>query len=137
MARQTKVYKITDHQTKPSSYLYICAYSKQEVATILNRPYSHISNNMSQVSGTQLERFAHLKHGDTERDKELDKPTGISTRDLDRIASVGFVKSAMLALDQCNPPTKEMRDKLYDIVESLKSLKGDMTEEIEREFRGR
>lgn len=137
MSRKTKLYRLIDHSTTPSSYFTICAYSKKNVAEILNKPYSAISQNITDVTDEQAGNLAHLKHGEIERDPEHKAPKGMSMRDYDRISSLGFLKAAILALENSTPPNNEMRDRMYAIVKDIKELKADISDYIEDEFNGR
>lgn len=102
---KAKLYSFTDHSTTPSSTVFVCATSQQSAADAVSRPLSHIKKYMSvHTDAKMLNRFKHLKIGQFEKKSNAPKSidNGMSMRDLDRIAAVGILTSAHIALQQCS-----------------------------------
>lgn len=129
MPRKTKLYRFTDHRTKPSRLVFVRATSQQQAATLCDVQLSHIKAYLCIANEEQHAMYSHLKDGEFEfEERTVLKRTGISDRDFEKINTVGHLKSARLILNQCDVTTKDEKDKLQQIFKLLDELGGDIAE---------
>ncbi|MEQ6344801.1 hypothetical protein [Vibrio cyclitrophicus] len=129
MPRKTKLFRFTDHRTKPSRLVFVRATSQQQAATLCDVQLSHIKAYLCIADEEQNAMYSHLKDGEFEYQEHIAlKRTGISDRDFEKINAVGHLKSARLILNQCDVTTKEEKDKLYQIFKLLDELSSDIAE---------
>lgn len=138
-----KIYKTVDHSKRNTRYAYVCASSKKRVAEILNTTVSQLNKygcDPVTESDPNYSKHKHLQDGETAyEDPNESRPTnqGISDRDLHRIAAIGYLDSAILALNNCQLPDREMHYRLMELQGGLKELKSDAREALEHMYRGR
>lgn len=137
-----KIYRTLDHRRSTARYAYVCASSKASVATILKTTVARLNHygcTPLDANDARLARFEHLKEGDVFFEDPQNNPGkhGISYLDLHRIAALGYIDSAMQALNNCDMPDNEMSKRLGQIRADLKELKDDAKEILERRYAGR
>lgn len=131
-----KIYSLIDHSTRPSRRAYICASSKKEVAEIVGKPLSHIDQYLSVATGDLAEKYSHLKQGEMTYEEEHKVPTGMSQLDLERISALGYLKMARMSLSQCELSAEE-KDRLAKIMHQIDELRADVSERLDKKYRGR
>ncbi|EHA1127135.1 hypothetical protein FG475_18840 [Vibrio navarrensis] len=138
-----KIYQTVDHSRRITRYAYVCASSKKQVEEILNTTVSQLNKygcNLVTESHPNYSKYKHLKDGEVAyEDPNKSRPTnqGISDRDLHRIAAIGYLDSAILALNNCQLPDREMHYRLMELQGWLKELKSDAKEVLEHKYGGR
>ncbi|HFQ5318719.1 hypothetical protein [Vibrio parahaemolyticus] len=138
-----KIYKTVDHSRRITRYAYVCASSKKQVAEILNSTVSQLNKygcDPVTESHPNYSKYKHLKVGEVvyeEANKNRPKNKGISDRDLHRIAAIGYLDSAIHALNNCQLSDREMHRRLMDLQGGLKELKNDAKEVLEHQYGGR
>ena len=132
-----KIYTYRDHSTRPSRLARVRANSMKEVSEIVGKPLNHIKDHLSALDEREAKKFAHLKHGEIEYEAPHVAPTGMSLLDLDRIASLGYIKSAKLSLHQCDLRDEEFKKRLGNIIEQIEELRADVSDSLEAKYKGR
>lgn len=138
-----KIYKTVDHSKRNTRYAYVCASSKKQVAEILNTTVSQLNSygcNPVTESDPNYLKHKHLQNGEVAYEyPNENSPTnqGISDRDLHRIAAIGYLDSAILALNNCQILDREMHSRLMELQGGLKELKSDVREALEQKYGGR
>lgn len=138
-----KIYKTIDHSRRNTRFVYVCASSKKQVAEILNTTVSQLNKygcNPVTESHPNYSKYKHLQDGEVAyEDPNESRSTnqGISDRDLHQIAAIGYLDSAILALNNCRFVDREMHCRLMELQSGLKRLKGDAREALERKYGGR
>ncbi|HAS6231092.1 TPA: hypothetical protein ACGUO9_004216 [Vibrio vulnificus] len=137
-----KIYKTVDHSRRITRYVYVCASSKKQVAEILNSTVSQLNKygcDPLAESHPNYSKYKHLKDGEVAEEPNESRPKnkGISDRDLHRIAAIGYLDSAIHALNNCQLTDREMHRRLMDLQGGLKELKNDAKEVLEHQYGGR
>ncbi|HDY7429378.1 hypothetical protein [Vibrio vulnificus] len=138
-----KIYKTVDHSRRITRYAYVCASSKKQVAEILNSTVSRLNKygcDPVTESHPNYSKYKHLKVGEVvyeDANETRPKNKGISDRDLHRIAAIGYLDSAIHALNNCQLSDREMHRRLMDLQGGLKELKNDAKEVLEHQYGGR
>ncbi|EGR0790983.1 hypothetical protein EWS92_21475 [Vibrio vulnificus] len=137
-----KIYQTVDHSRRNTRYAYVCASSKKQVAEILDTTVNQLNKygcNPVTESHPNYSKYKHLKDGEVayENPNKKSANQGISDRDLHRIAAIGYLDSAILALNNCQLPDREMHDRLMELQGGLKELKSDAKEALEHKYGGR
>ncbi|EGQ9239980.1 hypothetical protein M2G93_19175 [Vibrio vulnificus] len=138
-----KIYKTVDHSRRITRYAYVCASSKKQVAEILNSTVSRLNKygcDPVTESHPNYSKYKHLKVGEVvyeDVNETRPKNKGISDRDLHRIAAIGYLDSAIHALNNCQLSDREMHRRLMDLQGGLKELKNDAKEVLEHQYGGR
>ncbi len=138
-----KVYRAIDHGRRNTRYAYVCASSKSKVAAILNTAVGQLNKygcDPLDKDNPKYSLYKHLQDGEVVyEDANESRPTnqGISVRDLHLIAATGYLDAAIHALNNCQMPSREMKDRLLQIQGSLKDLKIDAKEALELKYSGR
>ncbi|WP_199481097.1 hypothetical protein [Vibrio owensii] len=138
-----RIYQTVDHSRRNTRYAYVCASSKKQVAEILNTTVSQLNKyGCAPVteSHPNYSKYKHLKDGEVAYEEPREsrpRNRGISDRDLHRIAAIGYLDSAIHALNNCQLPDREMHARLMALQGGLKELKGDAREALEHKYFGR
>lgn len=131
MTHKAKIYHLIDQSTRPSRNLYICASSKKEVSDILGRPLSHLEKYLKLAPPEITKTFCDLKRGEysTIKHEPLKRTkVKLGRRDIESLASLGYIKAAKITMDQCDLPTIEMKELQQEISGLLSKLHGDLAE---------
>lgn len=134
MSTKTKIYKLIDHSFRPSRTVYVCAKSKRQVGEILDKPMSLISDYLSVATNESAHAYLDLSEGEYRYENyqlPFRQKGELGRRELERIAALGFIKSAKLAVTPCDLPTAEMKQKQQQIIALLDELYGDMGEYLD------
>ncbi|CAH7397577.1 conserved hypothetical protein [Vibrio chagasii] len=137
MTKKTKIYQFTDHGVKPTAICYVRASSQKEVAEITGRMLSRIKPYLNEATGAHVEKYKHLAHGEYEHAMPHVAPKGISVLDLERIAALGYLKSARLSLNQCDLQDPKLKSQLAKILGDIDDLRADVCERLEGKYSGR
>lgn len=137
-----KLYQTVDHSQRNTRYAYVCASSKNKVAEILNTTLSQLNKYGCAVlkeNEAKYSRYQHLKEGEVAfEDPHQNHVTKdcISDRDLHRISAIGYLDAAIHALNNCQLPDSEMKERLHQIQGDLKELKIDTNEALRHKYGG-
>lgn len=143
MTTPLKIYQTVDHSKRTARYAYVCASSKRQVAETLNMTTSQLNKygcNLVTEGHPKYSKYSNLKCGEVAyEDPNKSQPTnqGISERDLHLIAAIGYLDSAILALNNCQLPSRKLHSRLMDLQGGLKELKSDAKEVLEHKYGGR
>lgn len=131
-----KLYMYIDHSTRPTSRAFVCASSKAAAAEVIGLPLSRVSNYLTVATGDTAAQYSHLKPGQIEYVAAKEAPKGMSLLDLERIAALGYLKTAKMALHQCDLPADE-KERLAKIVAQIDELRADVSDRLEARYKGR
>lgn len=131
-----KIFTYLDHTKRPATYAYICAESMTEAAEIIGLPLQRIRDHLSLTTGDKQIEYQHLKRGEFVYPNKTKITKGISLLDFERIAALGYLKSAKMALHQCdlNPEEKE---RLSTIIGLIDELRADVSDRLEVRYKDR
>ncbi len=138
-----KVYKTVDHSKRNTRYAYVCASSKSSVAKILKTTVGQLNKyGCTQLAkdDCKYSQYKHLQEGEVAFEDPQDNHSakqGISVLDLHRISVLGYIDSAIQALNNCDMPNREMSIRLGQLRGDLKDLKDDAKEVLEHKYGGR
>ena len=138
-----KVFKTIDHSRRNTRFAYVCASSKNKVAEILNTTIGQLNKygcDPLNKSDLKYLQYKHLQDGEVAYENTSEpRPTnqGLSERDLHRIAAIGYLDAAIHALNNCQMPNSEMKDRLWQLQGGLNDLKIDAKEALEQKYSGR
>lgn len=136
MPTASKIYQYLDHSSTPSRYLYIRAKSYTAAALVLGKPLARIKEKLRIANGELALQYAHLPENHLAQAIRTEMPKGLRITDFERIAALGYIKSAILSLHQCDINNSDLKQRLHHLTNELTELKVDISDAIQDRYTG-
>ncbi len=130
----SRFYRFLDNAKHPTRVFVIHANSKDHAAQILNRPLGHIAKHLHIISSEHAEKYRSLPIGDYSVADDASPSKGLRVVDIDRIAALGYLKSAKKVLQDCELKASE-KDRLNIIIAMIDDLRVDVSDRLLEQYK--